>query len=65
MDDADRVAEKQAFQSQVNVYQSKRDELSAQAIGKCLFCEEVINEKGRRWCDAECRDSWERGDIYE
>ncbi len=62
MDDADRVTERAAFQEKVNLYKSKRDEPSAEAVGHCLFCEEAINEPGRRWCDADCRDSWERGE---
>lgn len=30
-----------------------------EATGYCLFCEEPL-EDGRRWCDAECRDDWQR-----
>jgi hypothetical protein len=29
------------------------------ATGRCLYCEEPV-EKGRRWCDADCRDGWEK-----
>lgn len=29
-------------------------------IGECLFCEEPIEETNRRWCDALCRDEWEK-----
>lgn len=29
------------------------------ATGFCLFCEEPV-ELDRRWCDADCRDLWER-----
>ncbi len=29
------------------------------ALGSaCLFCEEPLRD--RRWCDAECRDFWQR-----
>jgi len=31
----------------------------AQATGRCLWCNEPLAD-GRRWCDAECRDEWER-----
>lgn len=31
----------------------------ASATGECLWCGEAL-EDGRRWCNAECRDSWER-----
>ena len=27
-------------------------------IGECLWCGEAL-DNGRRWCNAECRDSWE------
>lgn len=27
-------------------------------IGECLWCGELL-DNGRRWCSAECRDSWE------
>ena len=29
------------------------------ATGYCLWCEEPL-EGGRRWCDSDCRDDWER-----
>lgn len=32
---------------------------TAKATGQCLYCEEPLPE-GRRWCNAECRDEWER-----
>lgn len=30
----------------------------APATGYCLYCGEPL-ERGRRWCNAECRDAWE------
>lgn len=30
----------------------------AEETGFCLYCGEPLS-KGRRWCDAECRDEWE------
>lgn len=29
------------------------------AISRCLNCDEPV-PPGRRWCDAGCRDDWER-----
>ncbi|MDR3088105.1 MAG: hypothetical protein LBU45_09210 [Azoarcus sp.] len=29
------------------------------ATGRCLWCDEPL-EDGRRWCDSDCRDDWER-----
>ena len=31
----------------------------AEATGECLFCSEELPE-GRRWCDADCRDGWQK-----
>lgn len=31
----------------------------AEFTGFCLNCDEVVEEP-RRWCDADCRDQWER-----
>lgn len=29
------------------------------AVGACLHCDEPLAD-GRRWCDAGCRDDWQR-----
>jgi len=29
------------------------------ATGFCFYCDEPV-ELPRRWCDAECRDEWQR-----
>lgn len=31
----------------------------AAATGVCLWCGEPLGQ-GLRWCDADCRDEWER-----
>lgn len=31
----------------------------ATATGRCLFCDEILDDE-RRWCDADCRDGWEK-----
>ncbi len=36
-----------------------RRETGPQATGACLWCGEPLGD-GRRWCDALCRDHWER-----
>lgn len=41
--------------------QAVRERANAQevaATGRCLCCGEQM--EGRRWCDAECRDEWEK-----
>lgn len=34
-----------------------KHEPQAVETGFCLYCGETV-EKGRRWCDAWCRDQW-------
>lgn len=31
----------------------------AAATGYCLYCAETL-DTGKRWCDGDCRDGWER-----
>lgn len=66
-DDTDKVDALSEMTHQSNVYTSRRDEPQAVAIGECLFCGEPFDEAqdrpgqpGRRWCDAACRDDWQR-----
>jgi hypothetical protein len=36
------------------------------ARGSCLFCEAPFQlGDGRRWCDADCRDDWERVERFK
>lgn len=32
---------------------------SIQPTGNCLNCDERLDD-GRRWCDTDCRNDWER-----
>lgn len=32
----------------------------AEAVGHCLNCGKQTHEPGRRWCNASCRDDWEK-----
>ena len=38
----------------------KANQKEVNATGKCLYCEEPLNIPGQRWCNAECRDRWEK-----
>ena len=29
------------------------------ATGRCLHCDEIVGDT-QRWCDADCRDAWQR-----
>lgn len=39
--------------------QQQRATSTPSGIGMCLFCGEEV-EGDRRWCDAVCRDDWQR-----
>jgi hypothetical protein len=56
VDIADEVAET-ILQAQIE--KARRQQDTVQATGFCLFCDEPIEEPGRRWCSSECRDDWE------
>ena len=38
---------------------STRKPEGPKATGYCLWCEDPV-ESPRRWCDADCRDQWEK-----
>ena len=40
-----------------SAYLSLRKPNGPEATGKCLHCGEEV---GGRWCDADCRDAWEK-----
>ncbi len=56
VDIADEVAET-ILQAQID--RARKDQETVKATGHCLSCDEPL-EEGRRWCDADCRDDWER-----
>ncbi len=62
MDDADLAGRFDELNIKTSLYASRKDEPQAVAIGICLFCEEPVAE-GRRWCDAACRDDWEKENL--
>lgn len=56
VDITERVAE---IRHKANLETSYRAEAGVIATGQCHYCNAPITERGRRWCDAECRDAWE------
>ena len=36
-----------------------RKPVAPEATGRCLNCGEPLPD-GQRWCDADCRDDWQR-----
>lgn len=48
------------LQSHLNKHQAEQKRKpKVQATGKCLYCGEELAE-GLRWCDADCRDDWQK-----
>lgn len=41
---------------------SKMPEPSKVHTGYCWFCESPL-EAPKRWCDAECRDNWQKEQV--
>ena len=59
-DEFDRASETEELMRASALYQhSKLQQKVIVATGYCLYCEAPL-EDGRRWCDADCRDDWER-----
>lgn len=57
MDDADRATEQEEMARQAALI--VRHRVGPVWTGFCLWCGEPT-AKPRRWCDAECREEWER-----
>lgn len=56
MDIVDRAQEElEAYER----FRSQRHRKEVEETGYCLFCGEPL-PRGRRWCNADCRDNWEK-----
>lgn len=71
MDDADRAARQEEAARQDYLERAHLNAIRHQAQmtewadlkkseRKCLYCGAPIKEIGRRWCNAFCRDEWEK-----
>ncbi len=58
-DDFDRAAEHEQLQRTLSLAQTLTRPAGPLATGRCLFCETTVAE-GLRWCDADCRDGWQK-----
>ncbi|WP_274585342.1 hypothetical protein V9W64_10550 [Neisseria leonii] len=59
-DELDLASEREELMRQSALYrQSKAAVREAEPTGSCLYCEEPLSD-GLRWCNADCRDDWER-----
>lgn len=38
---------------------SQRKPSGPEPTGRCHYCDEIVAD-GRRWCDNDCRDGWQR-----
>ncbi|MCX8017076.1 MAG: hypothetical protein N2690_04125 [Rhodocyclaceae bacterium] len=60
MDEADLTAER--IEHEMAALLRQRRQAGPAATGTCLWCDAGLTG-GRRWCDADCRDDWEK--TYE
>lgn len=58
MDDVDRTNQDLEFLDALTKKGNLKKE--AEPKGYCLYCYEPLLDSHRRWCNAECRDAWEK-----
>ena len=61
-DIADIAHEQEELQRQSALAQATKSTKSPTATGRCLECDAPLPH-GMRWCDAICRDDWERANT--
>lgn len=59
MDNADRAQRDLEILERARRYKRDAQKKKVISTGYCLFCGEPL-EAGRRWCDADCRDDWQK-----
>lgn len=42
------------------IERARKPQETTTATGFCLFCGDLLTDNERRWCDADCRDDWEK-----
>lgn len=58
MDEVDSSNERQQREAPLLIEASKKP-VGPLPTGRCHYCDEILNDT-MRWCDAGCRDAWER-----
>ena len=58
-DEIDLASEMMETQISRAVAKASGLEIPKNTTGKCLYCRELVLD-GRRWCDADCREEYER-----
>ena len=53
------LADTQVTYSLLAALSKRKKEPSKDYTGQCWFCDHPV-EAPKRWCDADCRDMWER-----
>lgn len=59
-DQVDNANETADYLVKVMIGNAKRHEPIAKHTGHCLYCGKPTKDIKRRWCNADCRDDWER-----
>lgn len=59
LDEIDMASDMMEAQISRAVAKASGQEIPKNQTGKCLYCREPV-EGGRRWCDADCREEYER-----
>lgn len=59
MDEADRADSLQESALVEALYRMRKAAETLHPTGECLWCGEIVGDY-HRWCDADCRDMWER-----
>lgn len=60
VDKVDEANQTDDYLVNVMIGNAKRHETVAKETGYCLSCGKPTNNIKRRWCNADCRDDWER-----
>lgn len=59
MDEADQTQVKMEVQDAMRLAEIRARGPEAQGCGACLWCDAPL-QSPRRWCNADCRDAWQR-----
>lgn len=59
-DEIDRANEAAEFFQSIAFRNLPKPAPAPTGIGMCLHCGNALHDS-RRWCDAACRDDWEKG----
>lgn len=59
MSDPLDIASERAEMFRENAARQKKP-AGPQANGRCYYCDEELGDDHSRWCDADCRDAWQK-----